>query len=408
MAATSILQTTLLSRLNERQVFQTIQTHGPLSRAEVARLSGISAPTASKAIEALLRAGLLQEDGAKSSPRGRPARKLRLATQATQILGVIVAPETCQIVASGLDGRIRDGQRAVFPTPGTYEELIQRIGEAAESLASRAGVRTLGMGITLPGLIDNSEQRILLSINIPITNGRAPGRDLTDRLPFDSVVVQDSHALCLAERHFGAARGRHDFAILDIAAGVGMGIFTGSRLLTGHRGFAGEIGHITVDPSGERCACGNWGCLETVASEPAFLRALGRRFGRPVAWEEALSLIHHGIPEAVEEADRMCRFLGIGIGAAVTMLNPSMVFVHGRFFSAHPQYLDRVLAEAGRSGLRPSLRACELRLGTGSKQQGAIAAVIEHLTDKLAPGILDRTLSSVPPVSHRARRAESG
>jgi N-acetylglucosamine repressor len=260
------------------------------------------------------------------------------------------------------------------------------------------------MGITLPGLMDPKDQRSRFSVNLPMTNERSPGRDLKQQLGVDCVIVQESHALCLAERHFGSARGHNDFAILDLCAGVGMGVFAGGRLLTGHCGFAGEIGHVTVEPGGEPCACGNRGCLETVASEPAFLRALGRRLGRNVMWDGALAMIRDEVPEAEEELERLCRFLAIGLGIAVTVLNPSNVFVHSRLFAARPSLLDVLRVEAERSALRPSLHACDIRNGTGSKPQGAIAAVIEHLTEQLAPSIVSRSLST----SHRARRGESG
>jgi predicted NBD/HSP70 family sugar kinase len=375
-----------------------------MSRAEVARLSGISAPTASKAIEALLRAGLLQEGSAISPARGRPARKLKLATEAVQILGVTMAPDKCEVVAASLDGRIEDGKLVEIDTPDTYEELLNRIEEAALLLISKSGARTIGIGITLPGLMDRQEERGLLSINLPQTNGRSPSRDLAQRLGIECVVVQDSHALCLAEWHFGYARGLHDFAILDICAGVGMGVFAGGRLLMGHNGFAGEIGHITVDPGGKPCACGSRGCLETVASEPAFIRALSLRIGRAVAWDEALAMVGRAEPAAVEEMCRLCRFLAVGLGTAVTMLNPSTVFVHSRLFAAHPHLIAGVLSEAEQFALKPSLNACDVRTAAGSKRQGAIAAVIEHVTEKLAPSILSRSLQT----SHRARRAESG
>src|SRR5947209_3418866 len=121
----SLIQPTLLSKINERQVLRTLQDRGPLSRAELARHSGISAPTASKAVESLLRAGLVEEGEAPGLRRGRPARRLRLACETAQVLGLVIDAEQCRMVAAGLDGRLNDTRAVQFPTPSTYADLIE-------------------------------------------------------------------------------------------------------------------------------------------------------------------------------------------------------------------------------------------------------------------------------------------
>src|SRR5258708_10817132 len=103
-----------------------------------------------------------------------------------------------------------------------------------------------------------------------MTDGRSPAQDLAARLGVECNVLQESHALCLAERHYGLAKGLDDFAMLDVGTGVGLGVMSGGRLLTGHSGLAGELGHITaVADGGRRCGCGNHRCLGTVASDSA-------------------------------------------------------------------------------------------------------------------------------------------
>ncbi|HEV3049984.1 MAG TPA: ROK family transcriptional regulator, partial [Longimicrobium sp.] len=279
-------QPALLSRINERQVLRTLQADGPLSRAEVARRSGMSAPTASKAVEALLRAGYLEEEDAPGNTRGRPAKRLRLASTTAQVLGFVIDAGQCRVVAAGLDGALDEARTAEFPTPGSYEELIETAARHAARLMDRKGVTTLGLGVSLPGLVDYRREQGLLSPNVPITNGRSPSRDLGARLGIDCVMVQEEHALCLAERTFGEARGLDDFAMLDVSTGVGLGVMSGGRLLAGHSGLAGEVGHVTVELDGRLCGCGNHGCLETVACDTALAWAVSQRLGRRVDIEE--------------------------------------------------------------------------------------------------------------------------
>jgi len=359
-----------------------------MSRAEVARHSGISAPTASKAIEALMKAGLLEEGELPTAARGRPARKLRLASQSAQVLGLVIDAGVSRTVTAGLDGKINAAHTREFATPETYKELIGTAADRIRELAQRDGVSTLGVGISLPGLMDYKEQRGLLSPNLPITNGQSPSHDLSERTGIECVMVQESHGLCLAERQFGLARGLNNFATLDVGAGVGLGVISGGRLLSGNSGLAGEVGHITVDPDGRRCGCGNIGCLETVASDAGFAYALGKRLGRTLTMQEALDIARSKHPEALAEMERTQKYLGIAFATVINLFNPSTLFVHGRLLLADETLLPRAVEEAGRRSLAPTFCDCQIVLARGSKRQGAVAAIIEHLTNAMAPGLV--------------------
>lgn len=391
MTQISVVQPALLSKINERQVLRAIQAQGPMSRAEVARHSGISAPTASKAVESLLRAGLLEETDAVEVSRGRPAKKLRLASLTAQVLGLVIDADQCRLIVAGLDGQLHDERLQRFPTPDSYDALIEAAASAAADYIRRPGITTLGLGISVPGLIDYREQRGVLSPNVPMTDGRSPSVDLEARLSIPCVMVQESHGLCLAERYYGDARGIDDFAVLDVASGVGLGVMSGGRLLTGHSGFAGEIGHITVDAEGRRCGCGNLGCLETVACDAALAWAVSQRMGRKLTTHEAIALIRAGELDFQAEVQRTCRYLAIGIAAVLNMFNPSTLFVHGKLFGAAPGLFESVLEETRQRALPPSFTDCRIVQARGSKRQGAVAAIIEHLTESVVPALVSES-----------------
>ncbi len=145
-------------------------------------------------------------------------------------------------------------------------------------------------------------------------------------------MIQDQHALCMAERHFGRAKGLDDFAILDVSSGVGMGVMSGGRLVRGHSGFAGEIGHITVAPKGRLCGCGNRGCLETVASDTALAWRVSRRLGRQIDIDELIRLVHSGELDPAEECKEVVGYLAIGLATVINVFNPSTLFIHGQLF----------------------------------------------------------------------------
>lgn len=378
----------VVGKLNERRVLRLLQTRGPLSRAEVARESGISAPTVSKAVASLLRAGLLEETDAPELARGRPAPRLRLATASAQVLGIAIDAGRCEVVSAGLDGVLHDDV-TVVPTPKTYPELLARLEEAAREMMARPGVTTLGVGVSLPGLVDSRAGRGVLSPNVPMTNGHAPAADLAQRLGVDCTLLQESHALCLAERHYGLAKGVDDFAVLDVGTGVGLGVMLGGRLLKGRAGLAGEVGHVTaVANGGRRCGCGNTGCLETVASDSALAYRASQKLGRLVTADEVIELARGGTVDLTAELAELAGYLAIGVAAVINLFNPAVVFIHSPLFDIDPGLLDRVVERVGQRALPPSFAECRVLRAEGSKRQGAVAGIIQYLTDAVAPEVV--------------------
>ena len=387
LVAGESLQPRTIGKMNERHVLRVIQSQGPMSRADVTRQSGISAPTVSKAVASLLGAGLLEEVDAAESLRGRPAKQLRLAQQSARVLGIVIDQPQCRVVSAALDGSIHAQNSQSFRTPRSYGELIDLLVAGAQRVikADIPKVTTLGIGVSLPGLIDYRRQLGILSPNVPITNGQAPARDLAQRLGLPCVMLQESHALCLAERYYGNARGLDDFAMFDISTGVGLGVMSGGRLLTGHSGLAGEIGHITIVPEGRRCGCGNHGCLETVASDSAFAAAVSQRLRRKLTIEQVVDLAEQGKIDVQGEADDACRYLAIGLAAAINLFNPATLFVHGRLLATNDTLFDRLVEQVKSRTLAPSMADCRIVQARGSKRQGAVAGILQHLTNSIAP-----------------------
>jgi predicted NBD/HSP70 family sugar kinase len=386
----------LLGKLNERHVVQMLQSHGPLSRAQVTRRSGLSAPTVSKAVASLLRAGLLEEQKPDRA-RGRPAKKLHLASQCAQVIGVVIDARHCQIVAAGLDGRLDPQYQRSIATPGSFRKLIDALADSARQLMDRPGMTTLGIGLSMPGLIDYRRQQGILSPNVPQTDSRTPGIDLGQRLGIECAMFQESHALCLAERHHGQAQGLDDFAMLDVSTGVGLGVMSGGRLLTGHSGLAGEIGHICVLDNGRRCGCGNRGCLETVAGDSPLAWHVSRRLGRKVSITQLVDLVRSGKLSIGDELEQTCRYLAIAVAAVINLFNPATLFVHGHLFETDRRLFGQMVKLAQQRSLPPSFADCRIIQAQGSKPQGAVAGIIRHLANSIAPQVQQDAMFSVRP-----------
>ena len=366
-----------------------LREKGPASRADLTRVTGISAPTISKAVATLIQGGLLEEcdRDVSDGTLGRPGKTLRLSTRTARVLGIVIDTQRCWIVSSGIDGRLSPRRMKSLATPDSYDWLIGQLADGvAEFLGDSLG-KTRGIGISVPGQINHREQRVVFSPNLHQTDGHSPARDLAERLGVETQMVQESHALCLAESMYGAAKGMEDFAMLDLSAGMGLGVMSGGRILGGHSGLGGELGHITVLPDGKLCGCGNRGCLETVATDTALAMEISKTLGRKVNIEEVIALAAATRLEIDEELSRTLEFLAIGVAAVINLFNPASLFVYGRLFDVRHGLFDRLIELTHRRALGPSMADCRIIRARGSKRQGAVAAIISHLTHSLGPAL---------------------
>ena len=381
------IESGLLRRINERRLFETLQQHGPASRASLTRLSGLTAPTVSKAIESLLSRGFVEETDPTEQTIGRPGKLIRLATESAVVLGVVIDVENCSVTATGLDGRVAEPHTSRFATPTDYLDLLDAIEASGRALVGESLDRLQGVGVSVPGLVNDRLGEIVFSPNLHLLDKRNPARDLADRLGCECLLLQESYALCLGERLHGAARALDDFALLDVEAGLGLGVMSGGRLLAGHSGLAGELGHITVAPDGLRCGCGNRGCLETLATDAALARMLAEAVGQPVDLAAAATLLTERPADFQHEIRTVTEHLAIAIAAVINIFNPTALFVHGRLLAGHPERFERVLDRVKQRTLTASLADCAIHATRSSKRQGAVAGIIHHLTNAWAPSL---------------------
>jgi len=375
----SPVQPQLLSRINESLVLRAIRQHGPSTRGELSQHMGVTFPTVAKAVGSLLDARLLEEFDDVTSGPGRPAKRLRLSKEKSQVVGVTVDVRTSEVAAAGFDGVIREDTKQSFATPRSYEELLAAIAERVTALRTDE-MPILCVGISVVGLVDYRKQEIRLAANLPFLDGKKLGHDLSQMLESECVLVHDAHALCLAEYVYGEASNLDSFAVLDMCTGIGMGVMVNHMFLTGHSGFAGEMGHIPIVVNGRKCRCGRRGCLETVASEWALIERVSEQLGRPVDFEEVMSLALKGDKLVRSELNRLCKYLAIAIAHVVNLFDPQCVFVNGPLFDELPWLRDHLVSRARQLALEPAFADCQFLPTSGSHLLGAVATAISAVT----------------------------
>lgn len=377
----TLVRPDLLRRLNERRVLDTFRSMGPCSRADLTRHTGISAPTVSRLVTVLLEAGVLEEYEVEESRVGRPSKQLRLALGTVQVLGVRLGVQETRLFAAGLDGVIDPRSYQAFATPMSYEGILEELAHGVQKLRKRTR-RTPGLGMSVPGLLNEDEGRVLFSPNLHQTDGRPLADDLGRLIGMDVSIIQESRALCLAERVHGGAKELRDFLIVDISEGVGVGIVMDGRVVLGRKGLAGEFGHMTVDPNGPACGCGNHGCLETLTSIKAITARATKAIGRSVTIAEVVSGARAGDPRTLQIVQDTLPWLAIGLATLINGFNPEAVFIHGPLAELDGVMLGKLTELTKQRALPASMQNCRLEWAKGSKEQGAVAAAIDRLLGK--------------------------
>ena len=373
----------LLRRVNRERVVRSLQTHGPMSRSDMARHTGLGYATAVKICESLEADGFAEScEGQQQNGAGRPGNYLRMSTDKAQVIAIALGPVDVWATVMGLDGAEIGIELNVLP-PDTYDALLDQIDDLVRQLDARSQAKTLGLGICVPGLIDSVNGKVMTSPNIHIIEKRDLRADLEKRTGLKTKLTGGMEAQFLVEQIRGQATECENFVVVNYRGGLGTAAACDSRRVGGARGMAGEIGHVVIDPGGIACGCGNRGCLETWATDIALTNRISIKLDRKISVYEMLE-IHHETPELItEEVENFLDYLAIAVGMVVQAYNPSEVFLLGRFLENDDEAFTRLVKRLPNFCLEPLLKNCKIKRTLAAPLNGAGLAVIEELISQL-------------------------
>ena len=329
-------------RASAADMIQLIRDSGPVSRTELARLSGLAVSTVSLRVEELLAAGLIEEAGDGLSRGGRRPRLLRIRSGGAVVLAADVGTHHARLGLVDLAGQLaatHDTQITLSDGPGV---VLARVADGLDELvAAHGGPDVLGVSIGLPGPVQPDSGRITSPSRMPGWHGATVGDWLTGRYGVPALVENDANLLALGEYRTRSAQQklRHLVAV-KVGRGIGCGIVADGALFYGANGAAGDISHVSVisaaTESARLCGCGHRGCLETIASGAALLEELaaaGQQVGSPAALVE---LVQRGDPAANLAVRTAGWHLGEVLAVVVNFFNPEMLVLGGVLASADP------------------------------------------------------------------------
>lgn len=313
--------------INRRIVLNLIRTRQPLSRADLARVSGLQRSTISLIVEELIQQDWLIEGPTGRLPRGRRPTFLRLNDQRA-IIGVDVRPGQILVALADVNGKFRSQEAfATPPDPNTaVDELIVRIQRLLRSCPEKT---VEGIGISLPGRVDHASGRLVFAPNLnwPEFDLRTPVEAATG---LNVEMENAANACVLAAAWFDYLESRN-LVVVTVSEGLGTGILVNGQLARGLSGMAGEFGHVPVEREGPLCGCGSRGCWEVFASNRAALRYYfepGPASDR-LSFLDLLGLAEQGDGRAARALETMAHYLGRGMRMIVAGLDPERILVVG-------------------------------------------------------------------------------
>ncbi len=312
---------------SHRAIVEAISTSGPLTRTELAALTGFSKASVTNLARDLIEIGLLLEADTVYG-QGRPSVQLALDRRGGYLVGLTLAHRPGSVlVLTDLHGNVQASRD--FAWSRDPEEVGGLIAEMLPSLCAEAGVnaqRVVGIGVAVPGFVDQHQQMVLQSSFMGWQDLPAAAA-IEARTGIATYVENDANAVAVGEKLFGRARESRNFALVSLGIGIGCAHFVDGRLHRGHSGGAGEIAHATIDPQGVPCRCGKRGCLTTIASVRAIVSAATQAGLTAETLDDVEALAERGEERAIEIIHKAGSALGLSISHVVQMNNPELVLV---------------------------------------------------------------------------------
>jgi len=328
-------------------VFHTVLAHGPLSRAEVGRRTGLSPGAVTKAATPLIDDDWIEEVGPPPGDRvaGRPATLLAVRAERAGFLGVKVTAEELFAVRTDLTARPLATRRAELDSQDVGS-VVLAIGALVRRLttgqAARGAPDVQGLGVAISGDVDGHTGVVHRS---PFLNwqGVPLARLVEQATGLPTVIENDVRALTVAEQWSGAGAGLSSFALITVGTGIGAGLSIGGHVVTGAHGVAGEVGHLPVRGADRMCTCGNVGCVESVASTQAIVeQARQAAHDAKLTMADAVRLARGGDQAVLAVFNRAAHALGLAIAAVANLIGPERIIISGEGVAFYDLYAEQI------------------------------------------------------------------
>lgn len=377
----------MVKQINKSLVLDQIRRHAPISRALIAERTGLTKATVSSLVQELIDSELVHEIGAGESRGGRRPMMLHFNGEAGHAIGIDLGVRSITAVIADLNGTVIAEER-IRHRSSAAATVIAQVKEAIRKLIVRApespyGI--VGIGVGIPGFSDE-DGNVLFAPNLGWRD--VPLRaELEREFSIPVIIENEANAGAVGERQFGSASGSSSLIYVSLSEGIGIGIWIHDELYRGVSGFAGEFGHVSVDPYGKPCRCGNSGCWELYASENALLESARTAFNNEaIGLDDLLQLAAQGDVTALSLFDRLGRYLGIGIVNIMNAFNPEKIVLGGRLAQAEPWLAEAISDELEKRSVPHPRNKLQLLFGGVGGRATVLGAAWMSISDFIRTG----------------------
>ena len=363
--------------INRSVVLNLIRRRQPISRADLARVSGLQRSTVSLITEQLIEESWVVYGPTGRLPRGRRPTYLRLNEQRA-ILVADIRPAQTTVALADVNGRFL--AQAAFLTPADAAAGAQNISaRIRELMKAHPKLVFEGIGISLPGRFEPATKRVIFAPNLKWRQFDL--KTSIEKATGLRVELENAANACvLAEVWFGHAENVRDMIVVTVSEGIGTGIFLNGQLMRGSHGMAGEFGHVSMDPAGPKCTCGGLGCWEVFGSNRAALRYYhdSRANSDDFNFQDLLTLANAGDALAAGALEKMARALGRGMRMLMAGLAPEEIVVVGECTTQWQRFgpvIETEVAAGVLFGQPPRIRPAE---GNMARLRGSVALVLQN------------------------------
>jgi len=390
-----------LKKMNRLHIMNILRSKGPLSRTQLAQLSGLNNKTITNIINDLLEKNIVVSLGLHRSDGGRKKEHFKLNNKLFYSIGIDIGASHISTIIIDLEGRIVHEKSFSFRFGLKGSLILEKLISLTVQLIEESSVerkKIIGIGFTAPGFFNKKRGIWDLAFNISDWKS-VPIRDILNERFGLTVYLQDcSRSMALAELWYGEGKNVNDFMFLDIGQGIGLGIVINGALYEGACLKSGEVGHLMVDPAGRQCTCGNYGCLESVSSGTAITEIMQEKL-RSGGISKVVELVNNRVEDLtvidiVDAADlgdelsiEVLRNAGEKLGKAISyiinLFNPELIIIGGQLSKAGHHLIDPLL-EAAREFSIPNLyRDVTLRLSALGPLSASLGAATMVINDKI-------------------------
>lgn len=317
----------VVKRNNKALVLQLVMEKEPISRADIAQVSGLNKATVSSLVSELLEDDLVYESGPGKSSGGRRPVILHFNKIAGYSIGIDIGVNYILCVLTDLMGNIVLEKNQTVNNP-PYDATLEFVKEMIHSCinempSSRYGI--VGIGVGIPGIV-NKQGIVLHATNLGWKDKQIK-KDLENLYHVPIIIENEANAGAFGEQQFGIGQDHQNIIYISAGIGIGAGIILNKELYNGTNGFSGEIGHTIININGNKCNCGSRGCWEAYASEQALLERAGNSIDSLESLIKSAQSQNEGVLSSVEEIGT---YLGYGINNIINIFNPDQVIIGNR------------------------------------------------------------------------------